>query len=114
VTPLEQARAFGVMALCGVCLGAAYDLLGPLRRVTGLCAITDLLFGLCCAAGMIQAALFLRCDAFRLYAFAGVGCGMALYGTTLGALLRYAGRHVRKRIQKREEKWKNRQSTAGI
>jgi len=114
MTPLEQAQTFGGMALCGVFLGVTYDLLGLLRRSACLCAATDLLFGFCCAAGMILTALCLQCDAFRLYAFTGVGCGMTLYGMTLGVILRRTGRLMHKRIQKGEEKWKKQQSTAGI
>ena len=46
MTPAEQARAFAAMLLAGVCMGVFYDLLGPMRRVKGLCAAADLLFGL--------------------------------------------------------------------
>ena len=63
MTPAEQARAFAAMLLAGVCMGVFYDLLGPMRRVKGLCAAADLLFGLCCAAGIVTTALGLRCDA---------------------------------------------------
>ena len=39
MTPEEQAYAFAAMLLAGVCMGAVYDLLGPVRRVKGLCAV---------------------------------------------------------------------------
>lgn len=114
MTPQEQARVFLTMMLCGACLGVLYDLLGMLRRTAFLCALTDVFFGLCCAVSVVAAALWLRCEAFRLYTFAGVGCGMALYGVSLGNIWRRIAHNVRQRIQKREEKYKNSQSPAGI
>jgi len=104
MTPAEQARAFAAMLCCGACLGVLYDLLGPLRRIKGMCAMMDMLFGLFCAAGMILTALHLQCDPFRLYAFIGMACGMALYGVTAGAGIRKLSAMVRKRIVKWEEK----------
>ena len=114
MTPQEQGHVFAAMALCGVCLGVVYDLLGPLRRAAWLCAPSDLLFGVICAAGIAAAALHLRCEPFRLYVFAGVACGMILYGATMGSLLRHIGRSMRKRKRETEEKYKKRQSAAGI
>jgi len=113
MTPAEQAWAFAAMACCGVCLGMLYDLLGPLRRMRGMCAITDILFGVFCAAGMILTALYLQCDPFRLYAFGGILCGIALYGITAGAGIRRISAMLRKRIAKREEKYKKQSSPAG-
>lgn len=113
MTPAEQARAFVVMLLAGVCMGVVYDLLGPLRRVRGLCAAADLLFGLCCAAGIVTTALGLRCDAFRLYAFAGAACGLALYGATVGAVLRRVAAILRNRRGNGKEKYKTEPVSAG-
>ena len=113
MTPTEQARAFAAMMACGACMGAVYDALGVFRRVRGLCALTDMLFGICCAAGIIWTALRLETDAFRLYAFAGAACGMALYGATAGAMLRRIAALMRRWMDKMEEKRKKRPSPAG-
>jgi len=114
MTPAEQANAFAAMLLCGACMGVVYDMLGMLRRVRGLCAIADILFGCCCAAGVILTALRLQIDAFRLYVFAGVGCGMALYGVTIGAAIRKLAAAIRRKIPESEEKCKKNASTEGI
>lgn len=96
----EQACAFAVMAGCGALVGAAGDLLSPLRRgVLGHAA--DLLLGALAAAGMTLAALFLQMDAFRLYAFAGVMAGILLYAATIGMIIRKLTRYVRSFAQKR-------------
>ena len=113
MTPAEQARIFAEMLGCGVCLGVLYDLLGPLRRIKGMCVITDLVFGVCCALGMILTALNLQCDPFRLYAFAGAGSGMVLYGCTAGAVLRRAAAFARRKKEKWGEKYKNSAEAAG-
>lgn len=113
MTPQEQAHVFAAMLCCGACLGMIYDLLGPLRRITGLCAGADLLFGTVCAAGIVAVALNMQCEAFRLYVFVGVGLGLALYGLTIGAMIRrfitFWGMHV----QKNREKCRNRTTAAG-
>jgi len=113
MTPAEQARAFAAMLLCGVCLGAAYDLLGTLRRVRGLCAVTDVLFGVLGAAGIIWTALRLECEAFRLYAFAGAAGGMTLYGATVGAAVRRISAAARRSTVRRKEKRKKHALPAG-
>ena len=113
MTPEEQAYAFAAMLLAGVCMGAVYDLLGPVRRVKGLCAVTDMLFGVCCAAGIVMTALQLQCDAFRLYAFGGAACGMVLYGITAGAVYRRIAAIWRKKIRNWKEKYKIRSGAAG-
>ena len=107
------------MLLCGACMGVTYDALGILRQVRGLCAFTDLLFGVCCAAGIIWTALWLETDAFRLYVFVGAACGMALYGTTAGMIIRRMAAGMRrmtakaKEMDKTEEKYKKHPSPAG-
>lgn len=99
MTVSEQARLFGAMALCGAGLGAAYDVLGALGALAGggrgMRHALDLLFGLFCAGAMIAAGLRMRQDPFRLYAFAGVGAGFAVYMTTLGRIVRCLQRIVR-------------------
>ena len=114
MTPAEQARAFTAMLFCGVCLGGIYDLLSPLRSVKGMCTMTDMLYGLPCAAGMILTALDLQADPFRLYAFGGTVCGIVLYGMTAGAGIRKIMAMMRRRFTVRKEKYKKRQGTAGI
>ena len=113
MTPTEQARAFTAMLCCGACLGVLYDLLAPLRRIRGMCTAMDVFFGVCCAAGMILTALRLRCDPFRLYMFAGILCGMILYGMTVGAGIRRISAMVRKKTAKNREKYKKRSESAG-
>ena len=49
-------------------------------------------------------ALRLEMEAFRLYAFAGAACGMALYGVTLGMLARRIAAGVRRMMEKTGEK----------
>lgn len=107
MTPQEQAHAFAAMTICGMGMGAAYDLLGPFRRIKRMCALTDLFFGICCASGIVVTALKLRCEPFRFYVFAAAGCGMALYGMTLGNAWRRILRYIRSRIQKKREICKN-------
>ena len=102
----EQARVFLAMMICGAGLGAAYDVGMLLRRTLGLGAVLsgafDLLFGVLCAGGMTGAALLMRVDPFRLYAFAGVAAGMALYAGTVGTIVRYLRGFVRKFVKKSE------------
>ena len=51
---------------------------------------------------MTGAALLMRVDPFRLYAFAGVAAGMALYAGTIGTIVRYLRGFVRKFVKKSE------------
>lgn len=88
MSPYDQARVFLAMMLCGAGLGAAYDLLSLLRQGRMLTVLADLLLGLLCAAGVVGAALLLRCDPFRLYMFAGVMLGFAIYMLSLGTIVR--------------------------
>lgn len=111
MTPQEQAHLFLSMMICGAGLGVMYDLLGPIRRVRGLCALTDLFFGLCCAVGMILTALALRCEPMRFYTFAAIVMGMAFYGVTIGKAWRFVCSGMKRKIG---EKCKNRQRAAGI
>lgn len=81
------------MAVCGALCGAAYDAGMLLRRLLHFGAAAtgamDLLFGALLATGMTATALSLRTEAFRLYAFAGVGAGLLAWLGTAGALLRF-------------------------
>jgi len=108
VIAAEQARAFLVMALCGFGCGAAYDAMMLLRHLAGTGAVVggamDLAFGVVPAAGMTAAALFLRTDPFRLYAFAGVGLGMLIWFATLGLLGRRIIGVCRKIVLKKAKK----------
>jgi len=100
MNPQEQAYAFAAMMVSGACMGVAYDLLGLLRRIRGLCAVSDMFFGLLCAVGIVVTALWLRCDAFRLYAFLGAACGLLLYGISVGTAIRRIKRRIRYAMQK--------------
>lgn len=91
MTVQEQGRAFLMMALCGVLLGAAYDMLGLLRRGRLLTAAADLAFGPLAALGVIGAALYLQCEAFRLYTLLGVAAGWTIYFCTIGTIVRLIG-----------------------
>lgn len=113
MTPLEHAKVFTAMLCCGISLGVLYDLLGTIRRLRGMCAVTDVLFGVFCALGMILTALHLQVDPFRLYAFAGTFCGIMLYGLTAGALIRKMMAMIGVRMEKWEEKCKKRAEAAG-
>ena len=84
----EQARAFAAMAFCGACAGAANDVLWLLRKNAWLTAASDLALGVLLAAGVIAAALHLRCEAFRGYTFLGVTAGWTIYAVTLGGIVR--------------------------
>ena len=90
--PQEQMRVLLAMMLCGALLAATYDVLWLLRMAffsgKAAQAVSDLLFGVICAAGVITAALLLRVDALRLYVLYGVLCGMGLYRLSAGSLLR--------------------------
>lgn len=114
MTSQQQGHVFLMMVLCGVMLGVLYDLLGVLRSIRGLCALTDLLYGFLCAAGLTGTALYLRCEPFRLYVFAAAACGMALYGLSIGNILRKIRGNVRQRFQKTKEKYKSGQEMEGI
>ena len=113
MTPLEHAKVFTAMLCCGISLGVLYDLLGAIRCLRGMCAVTDMLFGVFCALGMILTALHLLVDPFRLYAFAGTFCGIMLYGLTAGTLIRRIMAMMGERMEKWEEKCKKRAGAAG-
>ena len=113
MTPAEQARAFLAMALCGGLLGAAYDLLGIVRRGPWRTALADVAFGLCTALGVIATALVLRCEAFRLYVLLGVLAGFGLYTCSWGIFVRFLTKRVGGLAQKVEKKAKKSGTLAG-
>ena len=100
MTVAEQARAFAAMALCGACVGAAHDVLWVLRRNAWMTATADLALGLFLAAGVIAAALQLRCEAFRLYTWLGVAVGWTIYAITIGTIVRILRRNFIKLSEK--------------
>jgi len=99
MTVMEQARVFCAMAICGAAAGAAHDVLRIILG-GGPAHVRDLALGVITAAGMILTALFLETDAFRLYAFAGVLLGIALYMATIGTIVRKVSQLVRKNVKK--------------
>ena len=83
----EQVRAFAVCALAGAFLGAVYDVGRIFRgrfRSAAVTVICDILFWV--VAAVTAAALVMRTlgGELRLYALIGLGCGLVLYGLTLG------------------------------
>ena len=89
------------MTVCGFCLGAAYDLLGILRR-GGMTGAADVLFGAVCALAMIGTGMALQADVFRLYAFMGVLAGAVVYAATMGTIVRRLSGSVQKMMDKRK------------
>lgn len=91
MTVAEQGRVFLAMTLVGAGLGCLLQALMMLCRAVRAGALlrgaAELLFGPCCAAGIIGGALKMQTEAFRWYVFAGVLAGMLIYGATLGALV---------------------------
>lgn len=105
-----QGYALAHMMLCGVIMGAIYELFRVLRRLTRAgAAFTALLDGIMCAVmAVVAAVMLLRANGgeLRLYALLGCGAGMALFmcgPARLGrAAARRAGimtRNVCKRLQ---------------
>ena len=101
MTVQHQAIAFAAMALCGACSGMAHDLLGVFRRNALVAAIADFALGVFCAGSIVTAALYIRCDAFRLYTLLGVLMGWMIYAATLGMFLRVLRRRLRTLSAKR-------------
>ena len=112
MTVADQARVFLAMALCGALLGAVHDALAPLRRGV-LTVAADALFGVLCALGMIAVGLRMEAEPLRLYAFAGVMTGGALYAVTIGTIVRKVSECVRIWRKKRRKMDKKAESAAG-
>lgn len=88
-----------------------YDVLWLLRRLTHagrvMTGALDLCFGAALAVMMTAAGLRLCVDPFRLYLFAGVFAGWAVYACTMGLALRkvYAGvQRIVKKVPQMPEK----------
>ena len=100
----EQARAALYMMALGAAIGAGYDALALLRRITQAGRIRtgmqDLLLGAATAAGMTGVALKLRMSPYRFYAFAGVAGGMTVYFMTIGRSIRHLCHEKSKMCQK--------------
>ena len=81
-------------------MGAAFDLLGMLCRHAWMRNAGDLFLGVFGAAGVIAAALVLRCEAFRMYTLLGVASGWVIYAVTLGWIVRILRRKFMKLSKK--------------
>lgn len=105
VTVEQQLRALCAMAVAGFTLGALFDGMTLLRRALSagrlLTGLMDLLFGVCCALGIVLTALVLRIDPYRLYVFAGLALGMGAYAATIGTLVRILQKRTQKIVGKR-------------
>ena len=107
MTVQQQAHAFAAMAICGACTGAVHDLLGLLRKNAVAAAAADLALGIACAGGVVAAALFLRCEAFRSYTLIGIAAGWTIYALTLGMIIRILRRKFMKLSKKEINSAKN-------
>ena len=91
----EQARAFLVMVLYGAACSFVHDALRfagwLLGGREGFTALMDLFLGVVLAAGMTKAGLYLGISPMRLYLFAGMGLGAALWYATGGMAARRTG-----------------------
>lgn len=78
-----QSSVFLFMLLCGLILGAWYDLTRRLRRILragkSLTAFFDLLFTLGALINLVFSLALANRLEIRLYALLGTACGMALY-----------------------------------
>lgn len=116
----QQAQRFAAMAVCGAACMAAYDALQAvvilLRGGGAARAAVDLALGPLLAVGMTLTALHVRMDPMRLYAFAAVGCGAAVWRLSGGALARRAWRawaRMREKRKKAESCAQKRKKCAG-
>lgn len=106
----EQARVFLAMALCGAAVAFLYDVTLALRRALGLGGVLsgalDIAMGAAAAAAMTITALCLGVDPLRLFAFAGMAAGFALYRASMGTIVRKMSACVKKWSKKmrKEEK----------
>ncbi|MBE5799110.1 MAG: hypothetical protein E7321_04080 [Clostridiales bacterium] len=88
MTVADQARAFLGMALCGACIGAAYDMMALCVRGKFMTAAGDLAMGALGAICVTAVGLMMQCEAFRLYTLLGVSAGWGLYACSLGTFVR--------------------------
>ena len=91
----EQARAFLTMALCGFACALAHDALRLAGWLLGgrrtFAALMDIFLGVLFAAGMTLAGLYLGVSPMRLYLFAGVALGAAVWYAAFGMTARRIG-----------------------
>lgn len=89
---VNQIYAVPAMIVCGLALGAWYDVLRAARRATGagaaLTALFDALFGAGAAAILVFFLYFVARLEFRLYLIVLAALGWALYAQTVTPLLR--------------------------
>lgn len=103
----QQARAFLAMLLCGAACALAHDA----ARLTGwllggrtaFSAMMDLALGAVLAAGMTVTGLMLGMSPMRLYLFAGVGLGAALWYASGGMAARRVGAYLCGKFRKRQK-----------
>ena len=100
----QQAREFLTMVVCGAMCACMHDTARMLGWMLGgrkiFSSVMDLLLGVVFAAGMTGAGLYLGVSPMRLYLFAGMGLGAALWYGTGGAAGRRLGAVLRKRCKK--------------
>jgi len=101
----QQAQAFLAMLMCGTACALAHDaarLAGWLLGGRGVfSAMMDLALGALLAAGMTVTGLILGMNPMRLYLFAGVGLGAALWYATGGMASRRVGAYLHGKFRKR-------------
>ena len=107
MTVERQALALAAMIACGAVLGAAYDVLGLLRRALRagpvLTGALDMLWGALGAAAAICVGLWLQIDLLRAYVLCGMLAGMGVYTLIVGLPVRRLARAVRAGVKKGEK-----------
>lgn len=97
-----QSSVFLFMLLCGLILGAWYDITRRLRHVLRagrlLTAFLDLLFALGALVILAFSLAFANRLEIRLYALLGAACGMALYGFSILPILDRISEFIQKMI----------------
>ena len=100
----QQAREFLTMVVCGTVCACVHDAARMLGWFLGgrkiFSSLMDLLLGVVFAAGMTCAGLYLGVSPMRLYLFAGMGLGAALWYGTGGVTGRRLGAFLHKRCKK--------------
>lgn len=110
MTVERQALALAAMVACGAALGAAYDVLGLLRRALRagpvMTAALDMLWGAMGAAAAVCVGLWLQIDLLRAYVLCGVLAGVGVYALMVGLPVRRLARAVRSGMKKGEKEEK--------
>lgn len=106
----------GWSVLAGIALGFLYEFFRLLHRLhlraVWLIFLEDLLFCLCCTCALSLLFFNLSYGQMRLYAFAGVAIGFAVWYVTLGSLFRRALSRLHRFLFPRWERLKGRLHTA--